>query len=409
MKLKTSSSSFSSILIIIIFFISPLLLKAQDNPCEVGRFFIPTFKASRGTMEIKEYMIDNISTIITDKIVRESIKSENIGVLLMDVNTPVEYHALKLDKIYCEEYGICEESFKAPRKANILLIGLIHYFDQTRKVQIELNVYSFELRDIIGFGKSSQLEMQKFFDEEDREKLAEEAYNDCFKKGKLKKFLKQLPDPCGGLIPPVKGGVENDSQKLKVGASSWYNKLKFQEPAEPPREYNGLLLGPIVDYSILKLVNLNIQTLFGKLERTDNQASRKIKNIDGLVSYRKLLPRVEVIDYVFIGGGWRYWVEDIKTNNNNDRKNTTGPILSTGIRFRFSNCRFGSDSSLNWLPTEVNAGDKNDAHTDIDIGLDYLFGKRLYIEAGWRHRTFYEREDNRTISGIMLSLLYHFN
>jgi|GEM_PF-6665098 len=180
----------------------PIWTVAQDNPCEMIRFYIPTFSVSKGTPNIQEYMLEDIGSFYTDKVKREALKNPKIGIYSAEDDV-LERHFLNLQSVFCEEYGICE-TLLAPKSANTILIGLIHFFEESMQVQVELNVYSIELRDIIGYGKSSKMELQKFYDETNRQMLAREAYKRCFPKKHMKELLKQLPAPASNcyIEPP---------------------------------------------------------------------------------------------------------------------------------------------------------------------------------------------------------------
>ena len=208
---------------------------------------------------------------------------------------------------------------------------------------------------------------------------------------------------------------KNDSRKftVEIGAEGWHAKLKFQEAGEPIRNYSGFLIGPIVYGSIWlnrlesKSLNLNIQGLFGNLKRSDNEAERRIRNTDGLLFYRHSFSKATDFHLSF-GGGWRFWYEDIITKSNNSSKDTSGPMFYVGARSQFGKTKFGWNGNVRWLFAEIDSGNdenKNDVHADFNIGIYYSINE-LYFMMGWRHRTFYERDDDRMTSGIILSLKY---
>lgn len=179
-----------------LFFLSmllPFLMNAQDNPCEVIRFYVPPFSVSKGTPKIESYMLEDLTNFYLDKVKQEAVKNVKIGIYSVEDDVIVQHH-LQLQSVFCEEYGICG-SLSAPKSANTLLIGLVHFFKESMKVQLELNIYSFTSRDIIGYGKSSKMELQQFFDEENRKKLAKEAYKNCLPRKHMKDILTKLPAP----------------------------------------------------------------------------------------------------------------------------------------------------------------------------------------------------------------------
>ena len=208
MRTKCLFSQFSGKIIFPIFLITQLIVGANaqsDSPCEIARFYVPGIE-SNYSEGFKPELLETIYNYCKDKIYKEATDSprENkVGIFDLEITDVSKNIQIKLNDIFCREYGICD-SLLAPKSANVILFGFIRYFDLTREVQIVLKVQSLQNGDIIGFGKSSKIQMQKFEDEEDRLMLAREAYDDCFKKGKLKAILKKLPDPCSSYIanPP---------------------------------------------------------------------------------------------------------------------------------------------------------------------------------------------------------------
>ena len=210
----------------------------------------------------------------------------------------------------------------------------------------------------------------------------------------------------------INGDTVNERNSLELigEAKTWYTRLNFNEDPDPPREYDGSLFGAGLTFSLPKNLKLNLHGLWGKLNRSDEQAYRKILNLDGLFSYRLMLPNSKVFDFAFLGGGWRLWHENIFTNGGESFKVTTGPMISSGTRIQLGNSRFAINAGVDWLITEVDvrySGNKNDVHYDAIISGDCPIGNKLYFNIGWRYRKFWERDDERRISVIMLSMKYN--
>ncbi len=156
----------------------------QNTDDVYARFYVPSFKVKGQVPEIKDYMVEEATNYFKDELKRVAVRKEEIDIYdrIGDLETI---------QIILKDRGVID-SVLSPIGVNLILLGEIYFSDVDKKVYIKVDLYSRDMKKMIGFGTSSSIEFVKFRDVENIKKLSKEAFCECFKNCKMKKVLKIL-------------------------------------------------------------------------------------------------------------------------------------------------------------------------------------------------------------------------